>query len=174
MAKTKQEKEVLLEQYKELIANKPNYILVNTEKASANQLTELKKLLKNIDSVLVVVKNTLFKIAAQEKNQPDQMQELENATAVIFSGEDIAATAKALKEMQKNDEILETRFGVLFGEYADQGKVKQIADLPSREVLLSKLIGSMQAPISGFMNAITGNAKGFVRVLSEIKNTKSN
>jgi large subunit ribosomal protein L10 len=67
--------------------------------------------------------------------------------------------------MQKETELLDARSGVYEGEFLTAEKVMQLAEIPSREVLLSKLLGSMTAPLSGFMNAVTGNVRGLTVVL---------
>ncbi len=75
--------------------------------------------------------------------------------------------------MQKETELLEPRSGVYEGEFLTAQRVMQLADIPSKEVLLSRLVGSMNAPLSGFMNAITGNVRGFTVVLQGISENKS-
>jgi large subunit ribosomal protein L10 len=169
MAKTKQEKKELMEQYQEALQDKPNYILVDMHGVTMPQITELKKNLKETGSEFFVVKNTIFKIAAREADQPTPLQELEGATGVIVCGPEVTEPAKILKDLQKEHETMETKFGVLFGDMAEAQKVSELAEIPSREELLSKLVGSMSSPLRGFMTSVTGNARQFVQVLSQIE-----
>ncbi len=169
MAKTREEKKQLLEQYKTALEDNPNYILVDMHGVTMPQITKLKQNLKETGSEFFVVKNTIFKIAAQEKEQPTKLQEIEDATGVIICGEDITEPAKILKDMQKEYKVLNTKSGVLFGEMAKAEKVEALAEIPSREELLGKLVGSMISPLRGFMGAATGNVRDFVYALSQVK-----
>ena len=69
-------------------------------------------------------------------------------------------------------ELLEPRSGVFEGEFLTAERVMQLAEIPSREVLLSRLVGTMNAPLTGFMNAVTGNVRGLTMVLKGISEKK--
>jgi len=172
MAKTKEQKTELMNRYKEVLADNPDYILVDTDRAGTEEITTLKKTLRESGAKFMVLKNTIFRIAAQEADQPTKVQEVTDSTGMVVVGDDPAAAAKALKEIQTEHEVMDTKFGVLFGELAEQDKIKAIADIPSREILLSKLVGSMQAPLSGFASVVTGNVREFVYALSEVQKSK--
>lgn len=174
MAKTKEEKQQLLDEYREILAQKPSYILVDTNKVSMPIITELKKALAESNSSFKAIKNTLFKIAAQEADQPTKIQELEDSTGVIVVGEEPTAPAKALRKIQKEHSVFETKFAFLFGEIAEKEDVDMLAEIPSREELLAKLVGSMSSSISGFMNTVTGNVRQFTQAVSEIQKSKEN
>ncbi len=73
-----------------------------------------------------------------------------------------------VKKIQKETELLEPRSGVYEGEFLSAERVMQLAEIPSKEVLLSRLVGSMNAPLTGFMNAVTGNVRGLTVVLKGI------
>ncbi|MFH1547368.1 MAG: 50S ribosomal protein L10 [bacterium] len=172
MAKTKEQKSELLNKYRDALKDGASYILVDSDQVGSRQLTQLKKSLKENGANFIIVKNTLFKIAAQESDQPIEVQELLDSNGVIICGEDPTVAAKALVEVQKEYGNLNTKFAVLFGEYAGSDKVKDLASIPSREVLLSKLVGSMQAPLSGFVSVAQGNVRKLLTVLSEIQKNK--
>ena len=165
MAKSKEQKATLLGRYKDLIDSKNGYILVNSENIDTATTTTLKMKLKEIGSDYSVVKNTLFKVALQESNQPVELQSFDGPTAIIVFDEDPTTPAKLLQELQKETELLSAKAGIFEGEYLTGEKVMQLAEIPSREILLSNLMSSMNAPISGTMNALTGNVRGLVMVL---------
>jgi large subunit ribosomal protein L10 len=165
MAKSKEQKATLLGRYKDLIDSKNGYILVNSKDIDTATTTTLKMKLKEIGSDYSVVKNTLFKVALQESNQPVELQDLDGPTAVIVFDEDPTTPAKLLKEIQKETELLSAKAGIFEGEYLTGEKVMQLAEIPSREVLLSQLMSSMNAPLSGTMNTLIGNVRGLVMVL---------
>ncbi len=164
MAKSKEQKTELLEQYKKVLKEKPGYIIVNSDKLDSTTLFSLKKELKEIGSNFSVVKNTIFKIALQEAKQPLETQDFTGSSAIISFDEDPTAVAKLLKQVQKDLELLQARYGVIGNEYIDNEKIMELAEIPPKEVLYAKLLGSLNAPLSGIMNTLTGNVKGFIRV----------
>ncbi len=168
MAKTRSEKTELLDKYKDLLKNKSGYFLVNSDKIDTATVSDLKTKLKEVDANYTVVKNTLFKVALQDTNQPLETQELEGPTAIIYFDEDPTAPAKLVKQIQKEKELLNAKSGVFEGEFLTEERVMQLAEIPTKEVLLAQLVGSMNAPLTGFMNAVTGNIKGLTVVLKGI------
>lgn len=168
MAKTREVKKVLLAEYKELLTKNQGYIAVDAHNIAADKVLELKMKLKAIDSNITVVKNNIFKIALDETDQPIQAKDFASQTAVIFYETDPTTIAKLLKEVQKETEVLEARYGMINGEFIDSSKIMQLAEIPSREELLAKMLGSMVSPISGFMNATTGNVRGFVQIIKQL------
>lgn len=173
MPKTKSEKQTLIELYKKELGENPNYIFVSMDSVNTPEINELKTLLRDSKSKFMVVKNTLFKIAAQELDQPNKVQELEENSGMIVFGEDPTLPAKALKEIQKKYENMSAKFGVIFGEITEEDKIKMLAQIPPREILLAKLVGSMSSPVSGFMSVLTGNVRNLVYALAEIQKNKS-
>ena len=168
MAKTRSEKSELLDKYKEILKNKGGYFLVNSDRTDTSAISDLKMKLKEVDANYIVVKNTLFKVALQDTEQPLETQDLEGPTAIIYFDEDPTVPAKLVREIQKEKEVLGAKGGVYEGEFLSEQKVMQLAEIPSREVLLAQLVGTMNAPLTGFMNAITGNVKGLTVVLKGI------
>lgn len=173
MPKTRSQKTELLEKYKEILKNKSGYLLVNSDKIDTTTVTKLKVQLKDVDANFAVVKNSIFKVALQETEQPLQTQELDGPTALIYFEQDPTGPAKLLKQIQKENKLLDAKGGVFEGEFLSEERVMQLADIPSREVLLSQLLGSMSAPLTGFMNAITGNVRGLTMVLKGISEKKA-
>lgn len=173
MAKTRSQKTELLEKYKEILKNKSGYLLVNSDKIDTATVTKLKVELKDLDANYAVVKNSIFKVALQEENQPLEAQDIDGPTAIIYFDEDPTGPAKLVKATQKESKLLDAKGGVFEGVFLSEEKVMQLAEIPSKEVLLGKLLGSMSAPVSGFMNAVTGNVRGLTMVLKGISEKKA-
>ena len=173
MSKSRTQKEELLKMYKEIIESRAGYLLVNSDKIDTSTVTKLKIELKDVGANFTVVKNSIFKVALQDSKQPLQVQEFDGPTALITFEEDPTAPAKLVKKVQKEMELLSPRSGVYEGEFLTAERVMQLADIPSREVLLSRLVGTMNAPLTGFMNAITGNVRGLTMVLKGISEKKA-
>lgn len=168
MSKSRSQKTELLEKYKEILQSKEGYFLINSDKADTQTTTGLKIQLKDVGANLAVVKNSIFKVALQETDQPLNTQTFDGPTAIIYFDEDPTAPAKLVKEIQKKTPLFDARGGVYEGEFLTAEKVMQLAEIPSREILLGKLLGTMSAPVSGFMNAVTGNVRGLTMVLKGI------
>ncbi len=168
MSKTRSEKTELLNKYKEILKEKVGYFLVDSDKTNSLTVSKLKMQLRDAGANYTVVKNSIFKVALQETDQPLQTQELDGPTALIYFDEDPTASAKLVKQAQKETELLKAKGGVYEGEFLTEAKVMQLAEIPSREVLLSQLVGTMNAPLTGFMNAVTGNVRGLTVVLKGI------
>lgn len=168
MAKSRAQKETLLKSYQEKLANSNGYIAVDIKGVDTLTITELRKKLKEMDSNINVVKNKVLQIALRDGNMPTQAVDFAEQTAIIPYVNDPTQPAKLIKELQKETEKFAARYGVIDGTYLDSQKVMELADIPSREVLLAKLLGSLNAPLSGFANVISGNVRGFVRALQQI------
>ena len=100
---------------------------------------------------------------------------VEGPTAIAYSAEDTVAPAKILKDFIKETktEALTVKAGIADGQVIDAAAVEALASLPSREELLAKLVGSMQAPISGLVNVLQGNIRNMVYVLDAVRAKKA-
>ena len=168
MAKSREQKEALLAQYKEMLESSGGYFAVDTTGLSTTAATELKLKLKELDSNLYVVKNRVFQIALREADQPTEAIDFNNQTAVVTYSEDPTEIAKLIKEVQKDTEVMEAKYGLIDGDFMDGERAMQLADIPSREVLLAKMLGSMTAPLTGVARMMNGNVTGFTRILQQL------
>ena len=100
---------------------------------------------------------------------------LEGPTALAYSAEDAVAPAKILKAFIKETktEALTVKAGLVDGQVIDAAAVNALADLPSREELIAKLLGSMQAPVSGLVNVLQGNIRNVVYALEAVRAKKA-
>jgi large subunit ribosomal protein L10 len=96
---------------------------------------------------------------------------LTGPTAIAY-GNDPVALAKALSDFAKSNEALKILGGVLDGKRLDEADVKALASLPSREVLVAKMLGSMQSPLSGFVRTLNEVPASFARTLAAIRDQK--
>lgn len=168
MAKNKESKSTLVSKYQDMLKARSGFLLVDTTGIDTLTITNLKMKLKDMGADFVVLKNTIFKIALQNENQNVKLQEFDGQTGAVVFGEDPSAAAKLVKEVQNEKKLLNARLGAYQGEFLSNERVMELAEIPSREVLLAKLLGSLNAPLSGFMNAVTGNARGLVFVLKQL------
>lgn len=157
---------------KELLSSSKGVILVNYASLNVADDTELRKQMREAGIKYLVAKNTFLRIAAKEAGLEGLDAYLEHNTAVAFSPEDPVAPAKILNDFSKKHEALQLKCGALDGKVISVEEVKALAELPSREELLAKLVGSMQAPISGAVNVLQGVIRNFVYVVDAVREKK--
>lgn len=119
-----------------------------------------------------VYKNTLMRLALSELELPEMNEVLEGPSAFVFSGEDPAASAKALKDFAKGNKNLKIKGGIMDGSFVDASQVEAIASLPSREELIAKLLGTITNPMVQTVRVLNGPMEAFARAVSAIAEQK--
>ena len=157
---------------KDLLTSSKGVVLVDYCGLTVAEDTELRSKMREAGVKYMVANNTFIRIAAQEAGIEGLDAYLEHNTAVAFSAEDPVAPAKILNDFSKDHKALEIKAGVLDGKVIGLDEVKAVAELPSREELLAKLVGSMQAPISGLVNVLQGSIRNFVYTLEAVRQKK--
>ncbi len=168
------EKEAQVKSIQEKLKTSTSVVLTEFRGLTVHELAELRRKLREQEVEYKVVKNTLAKIAANQAGLSELTEFLAGPTALASGSGDIVAPAKILFEYSKEHEALRIKGGILEGQVIDASKVKVLATLPSREVLLATLFGTLNAPIAGFMNVLNGPMRGLAGVLSAISEQKEN
>lgn len=138
---------------------------MNVEKATA-----LRNELRAASVEYKVFKNTLLDIAAKDTDIACLTQNLAGPTAVAISYDDPVGAAKVLSKFSKDAKgVFNLKAGVLSGTLLDVAQIQALADLPSREVLLAKMLGSMQAPATNFVGVLAAIPASLVRALDAIR-----
>ena len=153
MAKVELKKPVV-EEISELLNGAATAVVVDYRGLTLAEDTELRKQLREAGVVYKVYKNTMINFAIKDTEFADLAQHLEGPTAIAVCKDDATAAARVLAKFAKTAEALEIKGGVVDGVYYDAAGIGQIASIPSREVLLSKLLGSMQSPVTNFARVI--------------------
>jgi large subunit ribosomal protein L10 len=135
------------------------------------QLEEARRELKDNDSEIAVIKNTLMNIALQEKNI-DAKEKLQGPYATLFSYSDGITTAKILTAFTKKYGLPKIKFGVFEGAIIDEAMITRLSSLPPKDVLVAKFLGTLNAPISNFVYVLNANISNLARVLAEIQKSK--
>ena len=170
-------KQAVVAQLKEQLESAKGVVLTSYKGLTVAQDTELRRELREAGVSYHVVKNTMLRIAAKEAGIEGIEEHLEGTTAFAFSTEDAVAPAKVICGFMKKNkleeaEILTVKVGVVEGKVIDVDEVKALAALPSREELIAKLLGSMNAPISNTVNVLQGVIRNAVYVLDAIRAQK--
>ena len=153
MAKVELKKPVV-EEISELLNGAATAVVVDYRGLTVAEDTELRKQLREAGVVYKVYKNTMINFAIKDTEFADLAQHLEGPTAIAVCKDDATAAARVLAKFAKTAEASEIKGGVVDGIYYDAVGIGQIASIPSREVLLSKLLGSMQSPVTNFARVI--------------------
>lgn len=120
-----------------------------------------------------IVKKTLLQIAAKANGVELDREILSGSTLAVFGYADEVAPARILAKFVKDRETMSISAGIIDGKVVGAEVVSAYASLPSREELLAKVVGSLNAPVSGFVNVLAGNLRGLANVLNAIKDTKA-
>ena len=147
-------KKPIVEQISEELNGAKAAVLVDYRGITVEQDTELRKQLREAGVIYKVYKNTMINFAVKGTEFEELSKHLEGPTAIAISKEDATAPARILYNFSKNAPKLELKAGVVDGTYYDEKGIQVIATIPSREELLSKLLGSMQSPITNFARVI--------------------
>ncbi|MDH3999180.1 MAG: 50S ribosomal protein L10 [Desulfuromonadales bacterium] len=168
----KQSKEALVAEFAEKLKVAKAAFLADYRGLDVAQADDLRNKLREAGVEYHVVKNTLLKIAAKGTDSECLEDQLSGPTAIALAQDDPVAPAKALVEFAKQNEAFELKAGVLDGKLLGLDEIKALADLPSREELLAKMLGSMSAPATNFVGVLAAVPRTFVQVLSAIKDQK--
>lgn len=145
--------------------------VVDYQGLTHQQLEEARREFRENDSEIAVAKNTLINIALKEKDI-DASDQLQGPTAALFAYSDGITAAKILKDFNKKYDLPKIKFGVFEGQVIDADGVMKIANLPSKDVLLAKMLGGLNAPISGFVYVLNANISKLAQVLKAIEEKK--
>lgn len=171
--------EKILEQKKQIVADliaKMNSacagVLVDYKGITVADDTKLRSELRKAGVYYAVVKNTTLHLAAKEAGYSELDSVLSGTTALALSNEDPVAAAKVLAEFAKEHENFNLKAGFVDGKVISAAEVDELAKLPSREVLVAKALGGLNAPISGFVCVLNANLRGLVVALNAIAEKK--
>lgn len=147
-------KQPIIAEIKEQMTDAQSVVVVDYRGLTVAEDTQLRKELREAGIVYKVYKNTMVRFAIDGTEFESLKNDLEGPTALAISKDDATAPARILAKYAKDIEALEIKSGVVEGTYYDKDGIKAISSIPSREELLSKLLGSIQSPITNFARVI--------------------
>ena len=172
MPKKRHEKEEIVSELKDKFSKIEGAALADYRGLDVEQIGELRDKLRENGLEFKVVKNNLAKIAADEVNIEGLDEYLVGPVGIALGYDDPVSPAKLLKEFAKANQELELKAGILENTAIGEEKVKELADLPSKEELIAKLVGVFQAPISNFVNVCQGNIRNFAYAVEAVRKKK--
>lgn len=175
MAKTRKEKEQTVAELTAQFSRMKSAVLVDYKglKVKDAQKVREKSWAEEVD--YAVVKKTLIKLALKNAGFENAItdNQLQGNIGLVLGYNDEVATAKFAAGLAKEIDAFKIIGGISEGKFLEVNQVKALASLPGKVELLAKLVGTLQAPISGFVRVMSGNLGGLVRVLNAIKEAKS-
>ena len=166
-------KEAVIKEIEKEVKARPTFFITSQGTLPANALDKLRANLRKVNARYLVVKNSLGRKAFERAEMKDFSDHLQTGTSgIAFVGGDAAVSSKVLMECAKANEVFKVEAGYLGGRFVSADQIKALASLPSREVLLARLFGQMQAPVSRFVGVLANTLRSAVNVLDAIAKKK--
>jgi len=149
-----EQKQAVVADLVEKLKNSPAGVVVNYQGITVEDDTAMRKALREAGVKYMVMKNSLTGRACEEVGLGDMKQYLSGMTAIAIGSEDPVAPAKVIKKYAEKIESFQILAGYLDGAVVDSATVNALADIPSKEVLIAKFLGSIKSPLYGFAYAL--------------------
>jgi len=169
----KENKSEAVETLKSAIARQRGTVVASFRGVTVAEMTVLRKKLREADAEIRVVKNTLIRLAAEGTPFSGLSEAFKGPTAIAFTHGDPVALAKVMKEYVSSSQKVALKAGFLDGKTLTEAEVRVLADVPSREVLLTRLVSAMNFPILRFAQVLADGPRSFAAVLESIRKQKS-
>lgn len=172
MSNAIEQKKLEVAAIREKLERAQSVVLVDYRGLTVAEVTELRNLFRAQNVEYQVLKNTLVRRAANDLGITGLDDVLNGPTALAFSMENPGAGAKVLRDFAAKTKKSEVKAGLLGTEVLDKDGVKALADLPSKEELIAKMMGSLNAPITNFVGVLSAVLRNFVYALDAVRKKK--
>lgn len=172
MPKTRQQKEVSISGLVSGLKNAKAAVFANFQGLKVSESEELRKKCRAEKVSVLATKKTLLRRALGDSGVTGVDPKVYAGGVAVFMGSDEVTAAKVVNTFANTHEVVSIFGGLLEGRYMDTNQVKALAALPGKQELLGQLVGTLNAPVSGFVNVLAGNLRGLVSVLNNIKEAK--
>jgi len=168
----KKEKGQLIADLKDKFSRAKTVVFTDYKGMTVAELTELRSMLRKSSLEYGIVKNTFARIASRDTSVSVAADVFKGPVGVAIGYDDPVLVVKKVLEFTKTNEKLQVKGAVVEGKFCEQKEIKEIAELPSREVLLSMLAGVLQAPLSKMASALSATVSSFAYAMEALKNKK--
>jgi large subunit ribosomal protein L10 len=169
----REEKEQLVQALHEELGNSQAVFVTDYMGLTVEKITRLRREIRGAGGSYRVVKNTLLRRASEETPAKGIEQFFVGPTAVAVAKTDAVAVAKALVNFARDNEEFEVQAGMLGLRPVTAAEIQELAKMPPREVLLARMLGSLNAPVGNFVGVLSAMVSQLVYVLKAIENKKS-
>jgi large subunit ribosomal protein L10 len=172
MGQTKEQKKVIVADLAEKLKKSKAVVFSDYKGLVVKDMMALRGELRKEGIDFQVAKKTLITLALKDAGIEVNAKKFEGQIVMAISDKDEVAAAKIIAKTAKANENLKIVGGILGTQELTAAEVNALSKIPSKEELLSKLVGSLNAPVSGFVNVLAGNIRGLVNVLDAIGKAK--
>ena len=162
----------IIKEYERRLKGASSFFVTDFGGLTNREIEELKKKLKSASTKYLVVKNSLCRSALKEMKIESLSDMIEGSCAISYTDKDPVITSKVLVDFSKANEKFKLKGGYVDGQVLGIDTLKELALIPSREVLLTRLVSAMNSPIAGFVLVCSGIVKKFLYALNEIVKKK--
>lgn len=173
MPKSRKQKEVGIDSLVAGLKNAKATVFANFQGLKVSESEELRRNCRAEQVTVLATKKTLLRRALEDSGITGIDPKIYTGGVAVFMGNDEVTAAKLVNNFAKTHDIVSLFGGVLEGKYMEANQVKALAVLPGKQELLGQLVGTLNAPVSGFVNVLAGNLRGLVSVLNNIKEAKA-
>lgn len=172
MPKTKDQKQVIAQNITDKLTKSKSVVFTDYKGLTMIELSDLRHKLAETGAEFSITKNSLIKIGLKNTSFEIDDAALEGPTATLFSYEDEIAPIKILTKALKDTQKGSIKGGLLDGAYLDQYTINKLAQLPSKDELRAKVVGTLAAPLYGTVNVLQANLRNLVYALDQIRISK--
>lgn len=168
----KAEKGFFVQNLTEELKEASSIVLVDHSGLNVKAQQELKKRLREVNAKMLVVKNTLFKLAGASAKVPKETltdTALAGPTALVMTEDDPIAPLQVLGKFAQEHEIPQLKVGIIEGKFQDNEQLITISKLPSKEVLVGQAVGAIGSPLYGIVRVLQGNMQKLISILEQAK-----
>lgn len=169
---TRNQKEEIVNKLSDEIKSSKSVVFTDYKGVGVKDMESLRGSLREEGARIQVIKKKLVEIALKNAGIEMSAKDMEGQLAVAISQEDEVTPAKVINNFAKENENLKIIGGLLDSKKLNSEEVISLAKLPSKEELLAKLVGTLNAPMSGFVNVLQGNQRSLVQALKAIADNK--
>ncbi|MDY6826462.1 MAG: 50S ribosomal protein L10 [Bacillota bacterium] len=169
---SKKAKEKMLEEITEELKQSELVIVTDYRGLNVKTINELRGKLRQEQCRYRVTKNTMNRLACRTAGVEELEGFFEGPTAIAYSSEDPVAVAKVFNDYTKQNDALLIKGGMLSGKLLDPNEIKALGEIPPREILLAKVVGGFQAPISGLVGVLHGTLRQLVYTVDAVRQQK--
>jgi len=167
---TKKQKEEVIKELADKIKRQKSLIFTDAKGVKVKDVQKIRKELKKLEGEYRVAKKTLMEIALKKEGKEMDLSQFNGSLASSFGYKDPISLIKVLAKLAKENENFKILGGMVEGRVLSVAEIKALSKIPSREILLAQLVGSIKSPINGFANVLHGNLRNLVGVLNAISN----
>lgn len=173
MSNILEQKKAVVEEIKTKLSEAQSVVFVDYRGLTVAEDTELRNEFRKTGTEYRVLKNTMIELAAAELGIEGLDEHLKGPTAVAFGMTDAAAPAKVMLDFIKKSKKGSVKCGIVAGEILDTAGVQALSELPPKEVLIAKMMGSLNAPITNFVGVLSATLRSLVYAIEAVRKQKS-